>query len=253
MQEDRSEAVLASMPTPNPPHEPRLSPEEVDRIRAWHEAAYQGDARTTDETFRCLDREFVVPPQVHPVVGTAEMLGRAVLDEVDVNDRVLDMGTGCGINAILAASASSHVLAVDVNPVAVECARENAARNGVANHVEVCTSDVFSNAPGRFDLIIFDPAFRWFRARDLRELGSADENYAALTTFFREAKDHLTPAGRLLMLFGTSGDIDYFKELSDGAGFTREVVATWDYVRDGHQVYYYVFRLSRPEACKRKD
>jgi methylase of polypeptide subunit release factors len=41
------------------------------------------------------------------------------------------MGTGSGVSAILAARVSSHVLAVDINPKAVECAIANANRNGV--------------------------------------------------------------------------------------------------------------------------
>ena len=45
-----------------------------------------------------------------------------VLDEVRDDDRVLDMGTGSGVNGIVAASRSRDVLAVDVNPAAVTCA-----------------------------------------------------------------------------------------------------------------------------------
>ena len=79
-----------------------------------------------------------------------------MLDEVRDDDRVLDMGTGSGVNGIVAASRSRDVLAVDVNPAAVACARDNAERNGVADRMEVRESDLFQNASGRFDLIIFD-------------------------------------------------------------------------------------------------
>ena len=116
---------------------------------------------------------------------------RIVPDEVREGDRVLDMGTGSGVNGIVAASGSREVLAVDVNPAAVACASDNAERNGVADRVEVRESDLFQNTPGRFDLIIFDPPFRWFRPRDMYERGTADENYRTLTTFFDQASDHL--------------------------------------------------------------
>jgi len=55
---------------------------------------------------------------------------------VNEGERVLDMGTGSGVNAILAATKGAQVLAVDINPRAVEAARANAQGNGVAHKVE---------------------------------------------------------------------------------------------------------------------
>ncbi|MDH2902279.1 MAG: hypothetical protein PXY39_15050 [archaeon] len=50
----------------------------------------------------CLGRRFIVPKQVHPPQPIT-ILQKSVLREVKKTDRVLDMGTGSGINAILAA------------------------------------------------------------------------------------------------------------------------------------------------------
>jgi release factor glutamine methyltransferase len=52
------------------------------------------------------------------------------------------------------------VVTVDLNPSAVEAAKANAARNGVADRVVVRRSGVFESVDGRFDLIVFDPPFR---------------------------------------------------------------------------------------------
>lgn len=141
----------------------------------------------------------MVPPQVQPITGMSHLLGEAVLEEVRESDRVLDMGTGSGVNAILAASKAAEVVAVDINPVAVEAARNNAAYNGVADRIAIRRSNVFSNVDGEFDLIIFDPLFRWFAPRDLLEAATTDENYRAMTTFFREARRYLALNGRMLI------------------------------------------------------
>ncbi len=183
-----------------------------------------------------------------PDVYAPHPLGLAVivLDEVREGDRVLDMGTGSGVTGIVAASESLRVLAVDVNPAAVACARDNAERNGVADRVEVRESDLFQNAPGRFDLIIFDPPFRWFRPRDMFERGTADENYRTLTTFFDQANDHLEPGGRILLSFGTTGDIDYLHHLIAQSGLRREELRRIDGEKDGLAVAYFAYRLTLP-------
>lgn len=150
---------------------------------------------------------------MQPITPTSHLLGEAVLAEARQGDRVLDMGTGCGVNAILAAARGAQVVAVDVNAKAIAAARANAERNGVADRVQVRHSDVFSDVDGAFDLIVFDPPFRWFKPRGLAETAITDEGYRAMTSFFRQACRHLAPDGRMLIFVGTSGDIGYLKHL----------------------------------------
>jgi release factor glutamine methyltransferase len=225
---------------------PMMSAADVDRVTKWHEAAFAGmtaEAGTHGQTFDYLGRTLVVPPQVQPITPVSYLLGEAVLAEVRATDRVLDMGTGSGVNAILAAGTAREVLAVDVNPYALAAAQENAARNAVAERVTVRASDVFSAVDGQFDLIVFDPPFRWFTPRNDLERGSADPNYTAMTTFFQRARAHLTEGGRMLIFFGTSGDIAYLHSLMDRAGFVRTTVAHLATEREGVPVEYFTYRL----------
>ena len=225
-------------------YQPDLPAEEQRRIRDWHESAYRSLAAVGEETVEYLGHSFVVPPGVFQ--PASPLLGRAVLDEVRATDRVLDMGTGCGVNAILAASRSTDVLGVDINPAAVASAVPNAARNGVADRTTFRESDVFAAVEGRFDLIVFDPPFRWFAPRDPLEASMTDENYAALTRFLTEAGDHLTPDGRILMFFGTSGDLDHLYRVAAENGFHRETIASEDLTKRDTTVSYVAFRLRRP-------
>jgi release factor glutamine methyltransferase len=226
-------------------YRPSVTDEEAARLRAWHERAYT-ELRTADEeTVDYLGLSIVVPTGVFPPTGMSDLLGTAVRDEVRDTDRVLDMGTGSGINAILAASRSTDVVAVDLNPAAVAAAAANAERNGVADRVTFRESDVFSAVDGTFDLIVFDPPFRWFAPRDLAEASMADENYGAMTRFVREAGDYLTPDGRILMFFGTSGDLDYLYRLIDDNGFTRTIVASRELVKPEMTVRYHALKLER--------
>ena len=149
-------------------------------------------------------------------------------------DRVLDMGTGSGVQAILAASKSTSVTAVDVNPFAVKLAERNVKINKLCSQVKVFESDLFENVHGKFDLIVFDPPFRWSEPRDAWERSSADKDYASLQRFFEQAKEYLNPKGRMLIAFGTSGDIAYLKYLIRKHGFRRKQLlkndrAGWTY------------------------
>jgi SAM-dependent methyltransferase len=71
----------------------------------------------------------------------------------------LDLGCGGGIQALLAARHSEHVIAVDKNPHALDFARFNAAFNGLRN-VECRQGDLFEPVVGqRFDLVVCNPPY----------------------------------------------------------------------------------------------
>jgi hypothetical protein len=73
--------------------------------------------------------------------------------------RTLDLGTGSGFHALVAAGHSGSVIATDRNGRAVEFAAFNAALNGMAN-VEVRAGDLFAPVDGEaFDLIVSNPPF----------------------------------------------------------------------------------------------
>lgn len=92
-------------------------------------------------------------------------------------------------------------------------------------------------------MIVFDPPFRWFTPRDVLEAATTDENYGAMTRFFRQARRYLTDSGRMLIFFGTSGDLAYLLRLIDNGGFLHEVAAQRSLIEDGWQIDYFTFRL----------
>ena len=78
-----------------------------------------------------------------------------VLDErVRGGERVLDIGTGSGILAIAALKLGAAVAeGVDIDPVAVRTAGENAALNGVADKLTVLVGDLSDQASGQYDIV----------------------------------------------------------------------------------------------------
>jgi SAM-dependent methyltransferase len=71
----------------------------------------------------------------------------------------LDLGTGCGFHALLSAPHSDRVVALDINPRAIEFANFNAQLNSVPK-IECLEGDLFEQLEGlQFDLIVSNPPF----------------------------------------------------------------------------------------------
>ena len=119
--------------------------------------------------------------------------------------RALDVGTGNGVQALLAAAHSEHVIATDVNPRALAFTELNAALSGIGN-VETRRGSLFEPVTReRFDLIVCNPPFvvsperRWtYRDGSLE----GDELSAQVV---REAAEHLTDGGFATMLVSWLG------------------------------------------------
>ena len=111
--------------------------------------------------------------------------------------RFLDMGTGSGLAGLVAAKCGAHVTAVDTQPLAVQLARENARRQGLADRFDCFVGDLFSALPrnAQFDIIAFDPPLS--ACRDTSE-GSL------LARFFAHARNHLAANGRLLLVLSSN-------------------------------------------------
>jgi release factor glutamine methyltransferase len=222
-----------------------MDPERVERLRRWHEEASAELHALGAHDVEYLGLSLHVPAQVFPPTPTSDLLGREVLARVRPGDRVLDLGCGAGANAILAAQRTDQVVAVDVNPIAVEATAANAHRNGVGERVRCLESDGFAAVDGDFDVIAIDPPFRWFAPRDLLERAMVDEGYELLGRFVAEVGDRLRPGGSILLFFGTSGDVAHLDDLLAAAALRWEVVAERTLLVRGEDTTYFVRRIAR--------
>ena len=112
-------------------------------------------------------------------------------------DRALDLGTGCGIQALLVARRAGRVVATDVSRRALAYAALNAQLNGVTN-IEFRHGSMFEPVAGEaFDLIVSNPPFvitprtEGVPASDYRDGGLAGD--ALVAQFVRTAPAHLPP------------------------------------------------------------
>ena len=87
---------------------------------------------------------------------TTSLMVEAILAADIKGKKVLDIGCGTGILAILAAKmgAATPVDAIDIDPVAVESARENSRKNRVGGKVELFEGDSSLIAGGKYDIVL---------------------------------------------------------------------------------------------------
>jgi tRNA1(Val) A37 N6-methylase TrmN6 len=139
--------------------------------------------------------------------------------------RVLDIGCGCGvlgINALLAGA--GELVAVDLNPVAVENTNENLRRNNVSHLGRAMISDVFSGVSGQFDIILFNPPYWGDKpASDLLERASFDSpDHGFLSTGIEQLRNYLKPNGRCFIAHSDQGNLSLLVQKLESANLSIE-------------------------------
>lgn len=143
----------------------------------------------------------------------------AVVADPEAVESVLDLCTGSGCLAILAAFAfpNARVDAVDISPEALEVAQRNVADYGLADRVSLHRSDLFAGLGGRtYDLILSNPPYvtaaavaafppEYSAEPQLAHLGGAD-GLDLVRRILADAAVHLDTEGMLVVEVGRARD-----------------------------------------------
>jgi release factor glutamine methyltransferase len=138
-------------------------------------------------------------------------------ENLDVNDgeTVLDIGTGCGILGILAAKKAKYVVAVDINPYAVRCAKENALLNNVLRKISFIQADLFTplSEKAKFDTILFNAPYLPVEENEpsswvSRAWSGGTTGREVIDRFITESAAHLNERGRVILLQSTLADFE---------------------------------------------
>ena len=144
---------------------------------------------------------------------------------------VLDMGTGSGVGAVFAARCAKRVVAVDINPAAVRCARINTVLNHLEDKISVRHGDLFDPVlTERFDLVLFNPPF--LRGTPRNDRDRAWRSIDVPERFASGLAAHLKPGGSALVLLSTFGDGRAFLEAFREHGLSMSVWAERRFVNE---------------------
>ena len=146
--------------------------------------------------------------------------GGEPLIDPDSVDSVLDLCTGSGALAILAAHLfpDAQVDAVELSADALAVARRNAAQSPAADRIELFQGDLFAPVKGRrYDLIITNPPYvdaqamaalpAEYRHEPVMALAGGEDGLDIVRRILRDAPEHLNPGGGLICEIGTGREI----------------------------------------------
>jgi release factor glutamine methyltransferase len=183
---------------------------------------------------------FRVPEGVQPPKAGSLFFCRHL--PIDAGDRVLEIGAGLGLAAVLAARAGALVVATDIVPTAVASITANAALNGVI--VDARLGDGWTPVGAeRFDVVCTNPPQMptpTGRHRDDAEAAADNggvDGWALLDRVIAGAPEHLEPEGRLVFsIFGFLGLKTAHAKL-EAVGLVPRVVAheTQSFPRIGYE------------------
>ena len=165
-----------------------------------------------------VDERVIVPRSFIGELLARDGLAAAVADPL-APQRVLDLCTGSGCLAILAAEAfpNAHIDAADISDDALAVARRNIADYGLERRITLHASDLFDGLPSaRYDVILCNPPYvtaaavaafppEYQAEPALAHLGGTD-GLDLVHQILRDCGAYLAPHGTLVMEIGQARD-----------------------------------------------
>lgn len=217
---DRLEPFLDARLTA--PERQRLAGLIEARVTTRKPAPYLLNAAYVQGVRFFVDERVIVPRSYIGELLAGELFNGesdALIGDPGEVERVLDLCTGSGCLAILAAMAfpNARVDAVDLSADALAVARQNVAAHAMEDRVELLQGDLFAPLKGRrYDLIITNPPYvaeaemaelpPEYRHEPRMALAAGDDGLDLVRRILKAAPRHLAKGGGLLCEIGTGQD-----------------------------------------------
>ena len=168
---------------------------------------------------------------IYPPGKDSFLLQKYIKLYVKQNSKVLDMGTGSGIQGKEALKYTKDVLSSDINK---ECLKN-------LEGIKTIHSDLFKKIKGKFDLIMFNPPYL---PEDIREdvegkvaLCGGKEGYEIIFRFLEQAKSHLKKDGKILLVFSSLSKKGLIEEKMKDLKYSFEILESEKFFFETIYVY----------------
>ena len=200
---------------------------------------------TAPKIFHFHDLAIETHPEVYDPAEDSFFLLEAL--NIDPNDTILELGTGCGIIALDCARKGSCIVCTDINPFAVQLTRCNIERNQrlLRGSIEIRQGNLFSvlHKNELFNVIIFNPPYLpttkqekvggWF---DIATDGGRN-GLRVTKQFIQGLKKHLLNTGRAYFIFSSLSNRVTLERYLKSERFSSSIVARRKF--DGEELDVY--------------
>lgn len=172
------------------------------------------------ESFGEYTLELDVPEGVWNPTPHGVHLGNMLATMDFTGDRVLELGTGCGIHAILLAKRGAKALTLtEIERPILDNALHNLRKHGVQVPIETVVADWTALPPNEFDALVTNPPF-----------GKAGKTYRRyfIDSLILDAHRLLRPGGRLVFIHSSMADVPRTIGLMEENGMDVRIVGETD-------------------------
>lgn len=160
-------------------------------------------------------RLFIPAGVFHPAFfGSTRVMATFLQDQELQGRPLLEIGCGSGLLSLIAAGKGAEVTALDINPAAVTCCRDNAARNGLP--LQSLQSDLFDELPARrFDVILSNPPY--FDGEPESPAAAAwytGEGHRFFQRFFGRLPEYTHSGSQVWLILSESCDLEAIKAIA---------------------------------------
>jgi release factor glutamine methyltransferase len=191
------------------------------------------------KNFNYYDLTIETHPEVYePAEDTFQLL-EAI--QIKKDESVLEIGTGCGLIALVCAQKGANVVCTDINPYAIELTRRNFEKNMslLKGSLQIREGNLFSvlNKDELFDVIIYNPPYIPTSSTDLiggsgwfdKSVDGGKDGLKVTRRFIEGLKSHLTKMGRAYFVFSSLSDQKLLNKIIAENNLKSEIINTYNY------------------------
>jgi release factor glutamine methyltransferase len=151
-----------------------------------------------------------IPPQVYAPGDDTFLMVDAIATLSVEGKNVLDLGTGSGILGLYCALRCADVTGADIDELAIRHTADAARLLGV--ELKLLVSDVFSNIPSQFDLVLFNPPYLPSEGTHDGTVDGGPRGRGLIIRFLEELPGHLRKGGIAILLVSSLNSPDTLRD-----------------------------------------
>ncbi|MBU0497241.1 MAG: methyltransferase [Candidatus Thermoplasmatota archaeon] len=166
-------------------------------------------------------------------------------------DRILELGTGCGIIALTCALHSAHVVATDINPHAISIAYQNYMQNkhNLRADVQLLRGNLFSMIKPQplFDKILFNPPYLPTRESERlpgwinTAFDGGESGLGIISQFLQPLPHYLTKRGQGYFIASSLSNITQLRKSFDKCAVSGSIISQQRF----NDETLYLYRVTR--------